>query len=562
MCHWLNGDGTEVFTHPDLPLSGVEFTSELGVGRLTGTLPPEVIHERTHDGYVIVKEWATAIYVYRDGRLLDAFIVADIIDKGNTVDIDCVGWLGYLSGLPTTKVRYLSYAPGILACSGLVADAMQNKGGDIGLRVKELARMPPVGFPSPENLKEAPKPYRFKAKGAVWTKARIRGGKNIRTRYDIINSGSVSFKGGSGYNKDEITRLSTYEISGMKGRWVTDPSQVGRAYPVPKKPVRPVYPKAKEFPKSMSNKQKEQIRSKYQRAANLYSKLEELWRKIEDDRRRETDEFKRSVKEIQDAVKAREKAHSDARWSAVWWETHDILAALDRLVKDAAFAMRVKHSQPDSSATGVMRVGHVLELHPLPFRRNTQAVLVEGENVLQRTKISASNDDSATAVMAIGAGEGAKMVRAIAESNAGGKHGLRRVGTVVDKTLRSTRTAAALANKHLRARKDLHTFSDVTLVDSELAQVGTFQVGDEVRYQTLDRRGLEVDEWVTILSIRHRPSEGVMVLRVKSLGEDYSVVPDYAETLRAVRAIEKKNPSKWNKQRPVTGVEREFAKIS
>lgn len=561
VCHWLNGDGTEVLTHPDLPLSNAEVTSELGVGRLTGDLPPEIMHEVTYEGYPVVREWGTAIYVYRSGVLLDAFIIADLVDEGSLVKVDAVGWLGYLSGMPTTKTRYLGYAPAILACAGLVQDVMSAEGANIGLRVRELKRMPPVGIPDPESIKEAPKPYSFKAKGAVWTKARIRGGSNLNTRYDIINSGSVKFKGGSGYNKDDIVSLATYEMSGVKGRTMTDPSHVSRAYPVPKKPVRPTYPKSSEL-KGKSTAARDKIISKYQRASSLYSKLDEMWRKIDENHRKEADEFKRSLKEIEDALKARKKTHEDARWRSVWWENHDTLSSLERVVKDAGFAMRVRHSHKDSSTTGVVGVDHVLELHPLPFARNKNAVLVEGENVLKRTKIGSAHDDRVTAIMAIGSGEGAKMVRSIYSYPAGGKRGLRRVGTVVDKTLRSKATAAERAQKHLSARREVHEFNDVTVIDSDLARIGSLRPGDEVLYQTLDRRGIRVEEWVTITSIRHRVGEGEVVLRVKSLGGDYTVVPDYRETIQHIRDIERKNPSKWNKQRPVNAVEREYGKIS
>ena len=598
VCHWLNGDGTEVFTHPDLPLSKVELTSELGVGRLTGTLPPEVIHETTHDGYPVVREWGSAIYVYLDGRLIDAFLVASLVDEGDVVKVDCVGWLGYLSGMPTTKTRYLSYAPGILACSGLVQDVMREPGANIGLRVRELKRMPPVGIPDPESIKEAPAPYKFVSKGAWWTKARIRGGKDVRTRFDIINAGSVRFKGGSGYNKDDVVSVAEYELSGLKGRLITDPDDVKRAYPVPKKPVRPVYPKESEMRKrpkapkmpkkgKMSDGQwkaakkayearrkaydrarksvdseREQIRAKYQRASSLYSKLDEMWRKIDDDHKREAREFKSSLDEIKRVMDDRKKTHDNARWRSVWWENHDTFSALERIVKDAGFAMRVRHTHRDDGGTGVVRVDHVLELHPLPFSRNRQAELVEGENVLERTKIGSAHDDQVTAVMALGSGEGAKMVRSIWSYPAGGKRGLRKVGTVIDKTLRSRATASERAQKVLSARRNVHDYSDVTVVDHELARAGTFRAGDEVLYRTLDRRGIEVEEWVTILSVVHKVTDGTMVLRVKSMGEDYQSVPDYREVIRRIRAVERKNPSKWNKQRPVNAVEREFGKVS
>ena len=77
VAYWLNGDGTQELLHPDLPLSRPQVTRDLGVGRLTGTLPPEVARMRNHSGRLVVQEWATAVYVLVDGLVFDAFIVED-----------------------------------------------------------------------------------------------------------------------------------------------------------------------------------------------------------------------------------------------------------------------------------------------------------------------------------------------------------------------------------------------------------------------------------------------------------------------------------------------------
>ena len=108
VAYWLNGDGTQELLHPDLPLSKPQVTRDLGVGRLTGTLPPELARMRNHSGRLVVQEWATAIYVMVDGLVFDAFIVESISDSDTTVTIDCVGWLGFLRGMPYTGTMSLN----------------------------------------------------------------------------------------------------------------------------------------------------------------------------------------------------------------------------------------------------------------------------------------------------------------------------------------------------------------------------------------------------------------------------------------------------------------------
>lgn len=156
VAHWLNGDGTEEFTHPDLPLSEVDITREIGVGRLTATLPTEFLDERDHEGRRLITEWATAIYVYDTDDLFDAFIVTDVTDAGGTASIDCVGWLGYLSGFLYRDIYTKRDVHAEDVINEIVNSLKSWQGADIGLTTSFIGAFPDMGNPAPGELPVIP----------------------------------------------------------------------------------------------------------------------------------------------------------------------------------------------------------------------------------------------------------------------------------------------------------------------------------------------------------------------------------------------------------------------
>lgn len=157
IAHWLNGDGTETLAHPDLPLSDVDIIREVGVGRLTATLPPELLSERGETGRRIMQEWGTAIYVVIDGELFDAFIVADVIDDEPEASIDCVGWLGYLSGFPYEGNYYRRNVPARDVITEITkAPSKFFDGADVGFSRSFSGALPYMGNPEPGALPEIP----------------------------------------------------------------------------------------------------------------------------------------------------------------------------------------------------------------------------------------------------------------------------------------------------------------------------------------------------------------------------------------------------------------------
>lgn len=167
IAHWLNGDGTEELTHPDLPLTNVDIVREAGVGRLVANLPPEMLTERDVKGRRLIHEWGTAIYVYIDGELFDAFIVSDVIDGEPEASIDCVGWMGYLHGFPYEGNYYRRNVP----ARNVITEITEapNKffdGADINFTRSFSGALPYLGNPEPGELPDIPpvpvKPPPFK----------------------------------------------------------------------------------------------------------------------------------------------------------------------------------------------------------------------------------------------------------------------------------------------------------------------------------------------------------------------------------------------------------------
>lgn len=86
---------------PNLPLSGVEITDALsGPGGLSGTIPVEVGRLKGPDGEPLLKEWGAAIWAEADGVIRGGGIVDVSQPSGPEWRIECVGFSGYLQGLP------------------------------------------------------------------------------------------------------------------------------------------------------------------------------------------------------------------------------------------------------------------------------------------------------------------------------------------------------------------------------------------------------------------------------------------------------------------------------
>lgn len=119
-------------------------------------MPPEFLAQVDHKGRRLITEWATAIYVYDTGDLVDAFIVSEVTDEGERASIDCVGWLGYLSGFPyrgTFSARDIHAADAI---NEIVNSLDKWPGADVGISTAFYGAFPDLGNPAPGEMPEIP----------------------------------------------------------------------------------------------------------------------------------------------------------------------------------------------------------------------------------------------------------------------------------------------------------------------------------------------------------------------------------------------------------------------
>ncbi|WP_029090100.1 DUF4200 domain-containing protein [Brevibacterium album] len=431
----LNGDGTQELLHPDLHLSDVTIARELGVGRLTGTLPPEVLRERAHTGAQVIQPWRTAIYAFVDGVLFDAYIIAEVSDSDSKAEIDCVGFLGYLGVLPYRGVFKRRDVPAQDAFRQVVYNAATWGGSDLGFALQFHGTLPRLGNPDPGRLDPIPAMPR---KPPAFTE---------------------------------------------------------------KQPTKPKRPTGSG------------LGSSYTKAMDRYNKDLEAWRKRRDAAQEADREYKRKKDERDRAIKDREKALDDAAYKLEHWSTHSLLGEFQSLLQDCDANARVVHTMSGHQAS------HRIEVFAGSRRRNHRATFVDGENVMVRPKLTRGTELEATTVQVYGAGEGSKMLRSQWGYPAGGRHGLQRVTTHVDKRLRSHQRVSATAEALVRTRREWWEYDELTVINDSLAPIGAFDVGDEVLYSTLDRRGLETEAWVLITQIEINPAEGVASVRIKPLGD-------------------------------------------
>lgn len=135
----LNGNGTESPLADALPLLDVEIHDDLsGSGGLAAALAPESRRLQGPDGRPILEPWSTAIYAEKDGIIRGGGILRSAKPLGPVLDLDVLGFPGYLHELPWIGPDYTGIQVDPLDVVRLVwAHAQAHTGGDLGLVVDE-----------------------------------------------------------------------------------------------------------------------------------------------------------------------------------------------------------------------------------------------------------------------------------------------------------------------------------------------------------------------------------------------------------------------------------------
>ena len=180
----------------------------------------------------------------------------------------------------------------------------------------------------------------------------------------------------------------------------------------------------------------------------------------------------------------------------MWYQTHNLGREIDKLAKDTPFDYRESHTWNGESIDHRLRLGY-----PTIGRRRHDLRFVVGENIHLIPSVD-FGEDYASEVLALGAGEGRKMIRG---TNTRPDGRLRRVAVVPDKSLTSTTRANAFAGREVLRRLGLADVTEVTILDHPHAPLGSLDVGDEIFIQVGSGWAEDVALWCRVTSMSISP---------------------------------------------------------
>lgn len=184
------------------------------------------------------------------------------------------------------------------------------------------------------------------------------------------------------------------------------------------------------------------------------------------------------------------------------YSTHDLARTFEEMLDVGSLDFRERHVLDGDTVTHHLDLGY-----PRLGRRRTDIAFQVGVNVTDVPTVVFDDEDYATEVLVLGAGEGEKMPRAHAYVT---NHGamVRRVATVVQKGTGRQATAEASALLHAKAlRPDLGDVDTLRVAPHPLAPMGSWENGDEVWLSGDSLWGGQLGMWVRVLSTTYTPQE-------------------------------------------------------
>lgn len=180
--------------------------------------------------------------------------------------------------------------------------------------------------------------------------------------------------------------------------------------------------------------------------------------------------------------------------------THDLLAKANEMVKAAPFDYREVHSWSGETVAHRIALGY-----PTIGRRRDDLRFVAGENIAIVPDVLFSGDAYADTVFALGAGEGAKMIREpVARST---ETRLRRVRVIDVKdatTKQKARDAAAAELKLCYGRPEI---DEIKVLDHPHAPLGSWGIGDEIFIQSPEGWQGDLGLWARVISHTITPDD-------------------------------------------------------
>jgi hypothetical protein len=184
-----------------------------------------------------------------------------------------------------------------------------------------------------------------------------------------------------------------------------------------------------------------------------------------------------------------------------WFANNNLGQKFDELAKNTPFDYRTEHEWDGEIVTHRLVMGY-----PNLGRRKHDLRFMVGENIYRIPNINYLEDDYASEVMVLGAGEGRKMIRGTAKTE---PTRLRRVQVVVDKGLDSKGLADRAADDELKVRSGDVDIREIGVMDHPSAPLGSFVPGDDILVQTTEGWTDELAIWCRVLAITYEPESGV-----------------------------------------------------
>jgi hypothetical protein len=216
---------------------------------------------------------------------------------------------------------------------------------------------------------------------------------------------------------------------------------------------------------------------------------------------------------IIDDTTSRERLATDEKqdpYRLAWWDTKDCGQEIDNLARDTPFDY-VETAQWNADHSGVLH--HVRLGYPRIGRRLDNVRFAVGENVLAAVPLAEQEDDYASSVLVVGAGEGRERVRGVASERL---DRVRRVAVVTDKSIGQEKAAKSLAQQELRRRQPKFAVDQITVNTAHPnAELGTFSCGDDVPVTGEFAWAGRVTAWHRVVAISWSPSRDIAVVKLR-----------------------------------------------
>jgi hypothetical protein len=183
-----------------------------------------------------------------------------------------------------------------------------------------------------------------------------------------------------------------------------------------------------------------------------------------------------------------------------WFETFDLGDAISNIVENTPLEFWEEHSWNDDET----QVEHYIRMaYPRRGARRQDHRFVVGENI-ESVALEIADTEYADTVMAVGAGEGIVMPRAVVFRDEETR--IRRCVYLEDKTRKTEASVAVAARTELAAHVGVDVISSVTVKPDAVSDLIGLQPGDEVRLMG-DSAYRDIDMWVRIEAKTITPSK-------------------------------------------------------